>query len=113
MEAISITGNSLDRTLLEAFLFLQIRDVVSTLIGISLGNTEASPFIRLLIRWGPVTGLVCSKLFAAGCLAVCILLKRWGFIRWINLNPGSSVPCAAPIASVRSNLQLLRRSPFR
>jgi hypothetical protein len=70
--------------LLEVFLYLQILDVVSTLIGFSLGNTEASPFIRLLLRWGPVTGLVCSKLFAAGCLLVCIQLNRWGFIRWIN-----------------------------
>jgi hypothetical protein len=78
------TRNPADRLLLEVFLYLQILDVGSTLIGFSLGNTEASPFIRLLIRWGPVTGLVCSKLFAGACLLVCILLNRWGFIRWIN-----------------------------
>jgi len=73
-----------DRELLEVFIYLQILDVMSTLIGFSLGNTEASPFIRLLIRWGPVTGLICSKLFAVGCLLVCILLHRWSFVRWIN-----------------------------
>ena len=28
------------------FLYLQILDVLSTLIGFSLGNTEASPFVR-------------------------------------------------------------------
>ena len=70
--------------LLEVFLYLQVLDVLSTLIGFSLGNTEASPFIRLLIHWGPVTGLIVSKLFAAVCLAVCILLNRWDLIRWIN-----------------------------
>ena len=82
--SLKATGSAVGRTLLEVFLYLQILDVMSTLIGFSLGNTEASPFIRLLIRWGPVTGLVCSKLFAAGCLTICILLHRWGFIRWIN-----------------------------
>ena len=70
--------------LLEVFLYLQILDVMSTLVGFSLGNMEASPFIRLLIRWGPVTGLVCSKLVATGCLLMCILLNRWAFVRWIN-----------------------------
>lgn len=72
------------RLQLEVFLYLQVLDVVSTLIGFSLGNTEASPFIRLLIQWGPVTGLIVSKLFAVACLSACILLKRWEFIRWIN-----------------------------
>jgi len=70
--------------LLEVFLYLQILDVISTLIGFSLGNTEASPFIRLLIRWGPVTGLIGPKVFAADCLLLCILLNRWRLIRWIN-----------------------------
>ncbi len=70
--------------LLEVFLYLQVLDVVSTLIGFSLGNSEASPFIRLLIHWGPVTGLILSKLFAVACLSACIVLKRWDFIRWIN-----------------------------
>src|SRR2546425_736448 len=61
---------------LEIFLYLQVLDVMSTLIGFSLGNTEASPFIRLLIRWGPLTGLICSKVFAIGLAAVCIVLER-------------------------------------
>lgn len=73
-----------DRVLLMVFLHLQILDVMSTLIGFSLGNTEASPFIRLLIRWGPVTGLIWSKLFAAAVLLACILLNRWRIIRWIK-----------------------------
>jgi len=79
-----VRRNGADRMLLEVFLYLQVLDVISTLIGFSLGNTEASPFIRLLIRWGPVTGLIWSKLFAAGCLLLCILLNRWRLIRWIN-----------------------------
>jgi len=37
---------------LEVFLYLQILDVISTLIGFSIGNTEASPFIRLFDSLG-------------------------------------------------------------
>src|SRR6266849_1867474 len=72
------------RFLIEVFLYLQVLDILSTLIGFSLGNTEASPFIRLLIRWGPVTGLLVSKLFAAGLAILCLLLNKRSLIRWIN-----------------------------
>ena len=49
--------NVIRRRALEVFLYLQVLDVMSTLIGFSLGNAEASPFIRLLVRWGPLAGL--------------------------------------------------------
>ena len=70
--------------MLEIFLYLQILDVMSTLIGFSLGGTEASPFIRLLIRWGPVTGLIASKVVAIGFILMCVFLNRLGLIRLVN-----------------------------
>jgi len=73
-----------ERGWISVFLYLQILDVLSTLIGFSLGNTEASPFVRLLIRWGPVTGLVLSKMVAIGLVAVCYAFKRMPLIRLIN-----------------------------
>jgi hypothetical protein len=72
------------RLSLEVFFYLQVLDILSTLVGFSLGNTEASPFIRLLVRYGPVAGLIVSKVVAALLLSACLLLKRWDFIRWIN-----------------------------
>jgi len=66
------------------FLYLQLLDVLSTLIGFSLGNTEASPFIRLLVRWGPVAGLALSKAVALALIAACFVLKRMRMIRFIN-----------------------------
>ncbi len=69
---------------LEVFLYLQVLDVLSTLIGFSLGNAEASPFIRLLIRWGPLAGLAASKLCAVALVLVCYRLGRASLIRWIN-----------------------------
>jgi hypothetical protein len=76
--------NVIRRRALEVFLYLQVLDVMSTLIGFSLGNAEASPFIRLLVRWGPVAGLAASKLCAAALVLVCYRLERIALIRWIN-----------------------------
>src|SRR5512135_2244393 len=73
-----------ERGWLSVFLYLQVLDVLSTLIGFSLGNTEASPFVRLMIRWGPVTGLAVSKVVAIGLVAVCFAIKRTRLIRLIN-----------------------------
>jgi len=78
------TVNRPGRQLIEVFLFLQVLDVLSTLIGFSLGNGEASPMVRLMIRWGPVNGLIVSKLVAVGVAAVCLMLRRRKLIHWIN-----------------------------
>jgi hypothetical protein len=73
-----------ERRWVSIFVYLQILDVLSTLIGFSLGNTEASPFVRLLVRFGPVAGLVLSKVVALGLVAACFALKRMRMIRFIN-----------------------------
>ena len=69
---------------IELFVYLQILDILTTLVGFSLGNLEASPFVRLMLQWGPVNGLIASKLFAAGLALACLALKRRHLIRWIN-----------------------------
>ena len=76
--------SSEERGWVRLFLYLQVLDLLSTLIGFSLGNTEASPFIRMLLRWGPVTGLVISKLIALGLVGVCFALRRTRLIQLIN-----------------------------
>ena len=76
--------NGPGRLPLEVFFYLQVLDVLSTLIGFSLGNTEASPFIRVLIQWGPITGLLVSKLFALALAGLCFMLRRGALFRWIN-----------------------------
>jgi len=76
--------SSNERGWISVFLYLQVLDVLSTLIGFSLGNTEASPFVRLMIRWGPVTGLVLSKVVAVALVAVCYAIHRARLIRLIN-----------------------------
>jgi len=73
-----------ERRWVAIFVYLQILDVLSTLIGFSLGNTEASPFVRLLVRFGPVAGLMLSKVVALGLVVACFMLKRMRMIRFIN-----------------------------
>jgi len=73
-----------ERGWISAFLYLQVLDVLTTLVGFSLGNIEGSPFVRLMIHWGPVTGLAVSKLVAIGLAAVCFAFKKPSLIRVIN-----------------------------
>jgi len=71
------------------FLYLQVLDVLTTLVGFSLGASEGSPFISRLIRWGPLTGILASKLFAVFILGACLWLRKLYLLRWINLWYGA------------------------
>ena len=69
---------------IELFVYLQVLDILTTLVGFSLGNLEASPFVRLAVQLGPLNGLIVSKMFAVALAAACLALKRRHLIRWIN-----------------------------
>ena len=71
------------RALIEVFLYRQVLDILSTLIGFSLGVSEASPFIRLMVAWGPVAGLAASKILAVG-LAALVLWNLYTVLRVLN-----------------------------
>ena len=68
----------------EVFLYLQVLDFFTTLIGFRLGLAEASPFIRVLLRFGPLPALVLSKLAALFLAGVCIGTHKHHLIRWIS-----------------------------
>jgi len=70
---------------LALFLYLQVLDVLTTLVGFSLGASEASPFISALIRWGPLAGTLASKLFAVAILGACLWHRRLYLLRWVNV----------------------------
>ena len=69
---------------LEIFLYLQVLDLLTTLVGFRLGASEMSPFIRSLLVFGPATGIVLSKFVAVGIGAVCVATRRIHVITWIN-----------------------------
>ena len=73
------------------FVYLQLLDILTTLVGFRLGAGEASPFIRLLMHGGPAAGVILSKVLALGLGAVCVYWKRLHVIRWASYWYGALV----------------------
>jgi len=68
----------------QMFLYLQVLDFFTTLIGFKLGLAEASPFIRVLLQFGPIVALLLSKAAALVLAGACILLHKHHLIRWVT-----------------------------
>jgi hypothetical protein len=73
------------------FVYLQLLDLLTTLLGFRLGAGEASPFIRVLMHAGPAVGVVLSKLVALGLGALCVHWKRFQVIRWASYWYGALI----------------------
>jgi hypothetical protein len=68
----------------QIFVYLQLLDLLTTLVGFRVGAVEASPFIRGLMHIGPATGVLLSKGFALALGGYCIYAKRIGLIRLVT-----------------------------
>lgn len=77
--------------IVQVFIYLQVLDVLTTLVGFKLGAAEASPFIRVLMHIGPAAGVVASKVLALGIGAICIYTGKHHLIRWITYWYGGLV----------------------
>ncbi len=75
----------------QIFVYLQLLDLLTTLVGFKLGAVEASPFIRALMHWGPTVGVALSKLLALALGAVCIYWKKDRLMRWASYWYGALV----------------------
>jgi hypothetical protein len=75
----------------QVFIYLQLLDLLTTLLGFRLGAAEASPFIRLMMHAGPAAGVIASKALALGIGALCIYLNNSHVIRWISYWYGGLV----------------------
>jgi hypothetical protein len=75
----------------QIFIYLQLLDLLTTLIGLRLGAAEASPVIRLMMHAGPVSGVIASKVIALGIGALCVYLNKAHVIRWISYWYGGLV----------------------
>jgi hypothetical protein len=70
---------------IQAFVYLQLLDFLTTLVGFRLGASEASPFIAKLIHaTNPAVGVGASKLLGLGIGGICLLTGRARLITWIN-----------------------------
>jgi hypothetical protein len=72
------------RKLIQVFFYLQALDFLTTLIGLKLGISEASPFIRVLLHYGPSVAVTASKIAALILAAACIKLNRPYLLRYVN-----------------------------
>ncbi len=69
---------------IQIFLYLQVLDFFTTLIGFKLGLAVASPFIRALMHFGPVVALLLSKMAALVLAGACVAMHKQHVIRWIT-----------------------------
>lgn len=70
---------------IQLFIYLQMLDFVTTMIGFKLGASEASPFIVNLIHaTSPAVGVGLSKLVGLGIGALCVATHRSRLVTWIN-----------------------------
>jgi hypothetical protein len=77
--------------LIQIFIYLQLLDFLTTLIGLRLGAIEASPFIRMLMHAGPLAGVALSKLFALALGGVCVYCRKYRLIRFASYWYGGLV----------------------
>ena len=69
---------------LEVFVYLQLLDFLTTMMGFRLGGHEMSPFIRWLAELGPVAGVGLAKIGAFLLAGVCLRLRKQRVIYWAN-----------------------------
>ncbi len=70
---------------IQLFVYLQLLDFITTMIGVRLGASEASPFVVKLIQaTSPAIGVGASKLVALGIGGLCIVMRRERLVSWIN-----------------------------
>jgi len=89
----SLEGNRIGTIsgILQFFVYLQVLDLLTTLIGFRVGAAEASPFIRSLMHAGPALGVCLSKLIALAIGAVCVCANKWRALQWITVASAALV----------------------
>jgi hypothetical protein len=75
----------------QVFIYLQLLDLLTTLLGLRLGAAEASPFVRLMMHFGPAAGVIGSKVLALGIGALCLYMNKANVVRWISYWYGGLV----------------------
>ena len=75
----------------QIFVYLQLLDLLTTLVGFRMGAAEASPFIRILMHAGPAAGVAASKLLALGLGAICFRANKPHLIKWVSYWYGALV----------------------
>jgi hypothetical protein len=67
------------------FIYLQLLDLLTTLVGFKLGASEVSPFIRFLMQSGPAEGVLAAKVLALGLGAFCVYARKSELLRFASV----------------------------
>ncbi len=66
------------------FVALQALDVLTTMIGLNLGAGESSAFVNRLLNYGPLSGLLFSKLISIVLVTAVVAFGRGRLMRILN-----------------------------
>ncbi len=67
------------------FIYLQLLDFLTTMVGFKLGASEVSPFILKLIHaTSPAMGVAASKVVGLAIGGICLAMNRARIVGWIN-----------------------------
>ena len=69
---------------LSVFVFLQVLDMLTTLLGLHVGAKEASLFLGHLMQIGPVAALLIAKILAVLLVALAMKYKRPRLVVFLN-----------------------------
>jgi hypothetical protein len=71
--------------IVQVFVYLQVLDFLTTLIGFKLGASEASPFVAKLIHASsPALGVLASKVVGLAIAGLCVATNRVRMLTWAN-----------------------------
>ena len=73
-------------SVLTFFIYLQLLDLLTTLLFLKLGLGEASWVVAVLIRWSPFFGILAAKLGTTALAFVAVRLHKDRLMRWANLG---------------------------
>lgn len=70
---------------IQVFVYLQVLDFLTTMVGFKFGAHEASPFIAKLIHsTSPATGVAASKVVGLAVAGLCVATNRVRLLTWAN-----------------------------
>jgi hypothetical protein len=71
--------------IVQVFVYLQVLDFLTTLVGFKIGASEASPFIATLIHLSsPAVGVAASKIVGLVIAGICVATNRVRMLTWAN-----------------------------
>ena len=69
----------------QVFVYLQVLDFLTTMVGFKFGAHEASPFVMKLMHLSsPALGVAASKVVGLGLGGLCVATNRVRLLSWAN-----------------------------